>query len=169
MIEYRQITSRISLRSSLSWEKRCNNICQSSHANLKPLFESFRLHSRSRGSHSGLTVMVCVIRAAAVMCFCIPVCVCTPQGQWVTDSLLVCGPLQWKLQGQAVEGRAGDLSLRIELISLVSHRPLPSACRFILKVTIISLSACISFRWWSRLSFCDICIVDLHTRDAHFW
>lgn len=54
---------------------------------------------------------------------------CAPQGQWVTDSALVCGPLQCKLQGQAVEGGAGDLSLRIELIPLVSHRlllPLPS-------------------------------------------
>lgn len=54
----------------------------------------------------------------------------------MTDSLPVCGGLQRELQGQAVEGRAGDLSLRIELISLVSHRLLLllSACCLILKV-----------------------------------
>lgn len=42
----------------------------------------------------------------------------------MTDSLPVCVQLRCKLQGQASEGGAGDLSLRIELISLVSSRPL---------------------------------------------
>lgn len=45
-------------------------------------------------------------------------CLRASQGQWVTDSLHVCGRLRLELQGQAAEGRAGDLSLRIELISL---------------------------------------------------
>lgn len=50
-------------------------------------------------------------------------CMLASQGQWVTDSLPVWGRLRRELQGQAVEGRAGDLSLRIELIS----RGLPQA------------------------------------------
>lgn len=54
------------------------------------------------------------------------VCVHASQGQWVTDFLSACGRLQCELQGQAVEGRAGDLSLRIELIPSVSSRPLSS-------------------------------------------
>lgn len=39
-----------------------------------------------------------------------------PQGRRVTDSLLVRRPSQRELQGRAAEGRAGNLSLRIELI-----------------------------------------------------
>lgn len=46
-----------------------------------------------------------------------------PQGCRVTDSLLVRGPSQRELQGQAAEGRAGNLSLRIEL----TPAPPPSA------------------------------------------
>lgn len=65
--------------------------------------------------------------AAAAICF-LHSSVCARASGTVGDRLApcVCGPLQCKLQGQAVEGIAGDLSLRIELISLVSHRPLPS-------------------------------------------
>lgn len=70
--------------------------------------------------------------------------VCAFQGQWVTD--YVCGRLQRELQGQAVEGSAGDLSLRIELISPISCRPLVrlalTRC-LVLKVKCISLAVCI--------------------------
>lgn len=113
-----------SLRSSMPQEKRGNSKSHNTRVKLKALFQSCCFTSCSQSSHSDLTVIVCFIIAAAKICFCIPVCVCVSQGQWVTDSLPVCGQLQRELQGQAVEGRAGDLSLRIELISLVSCRPL---------------------------------------------
>lgn len=64
----------------------------------------------------------------------------------MTDSFLVCGPLLRKLQGQAVEGRTGDLSPRIELISLPHPQASPPLSPFSvhclsLKVTTISLSS----------------------------
>lgn len=65
---------------------------------------------------------------------------CAPQGRRVTDSFLVRGPSQRELQGRAAEGRAGNLSLRIELISphLQPASP-PSLCAARLKVTTVVL------------------------------
>ena len=71
------------------------------------------------------------------------VCVCV--SGTVDDRL---APCVWpiavcELQGQAVEGRAGDLSLRIELISLITRRPL---------LPLLSLYAVLLWRWRAFLS-----------------
>lgn len=72
-------------------------------------------------------------------------------------------PPQCELQGRATEGRAGDLSLRIELthpslalphppspsLPLASHRPLRSLrTAAVLKVNIIPLPVCTSSSLW---------------------
>lgn len=112
---------------------------------LKAFFQSCRFTSCSQSSHSDLTVIVCFIIAAVVICFCIPVCVCVCVSGTVDDRL---APCVWpiavcELQGQAVEGRAGDLSLRIELISLITRRPL---------LPLLSLYAVLLWRWRAFLS-----------------
>lgn len=87
------------------------------------------------------------------------VCVRLRDSGWQTHS--VCGRLQCELQGQAVEGRAGDLSLRIELISLVSRRPLLPllslhAVLFWRWRAFLSVFACVHFSWCSWLCFVNV-------------
>lgn len=97
------------------------------------------------GELEGMVIskLVCFVPAAALGPY-VHACVRAhvPQGRRLTDSFLVCGPSRRELQGRAAEGRAGDLSLRIELISL--HPPPPNIaqplpCCPTLKVTIIFL------------------------------
>lgn len=67
-------------------------------------------------------MIIYFIIAAAMTCFCIPVGMdlCLRDSGWQAHSL-------WELQGQAVEGRAGDLSLRIELPLTPPNTPQPSS------------------------------------------